>query len=121
MKNRFLQFNIAILVFLFFGCSTSSDGNGNSTTDVVPFAPANLTGNAASTTQINLSWTDNSTNETGFKIERKSGTGIFTVVGTTLIMLQPIPIQDLRQIQHTFIECILIIHQETRLLIQMKK
>ena len=31
MKNRFLQFFIAILVFLFFGCSTSSDGNGNST------------------------------------------------------------------------------------------
>jgi uncharacterized protein (TIGR02145 family) len=83
MKNRFLQFNIAILVVLFFGCSTSSDGNGNSTTDVVPVAPTNLSGNAASTNQINLSWTDNSTNETGFKIERKYGTGIFTVVGTT--------------------------------------
>jgi uncharacterized protein (TIGR02145 family) len=83
MKNRFLQFNIAILVVLFFGCSTSSDGNGNSTTDVLPVAPTNLIGSVISPTQINLSWTDNSTNETGFKIERKSGTGIFTVVGTT--------------------------------------
>ena len=83
MKNRFLQFFIAILIVLFFGCSTSSDGNGNSTTDVVPVAPSNLSGSAVSTSQINLSWTDNSTNETGFKIERKSGTGIFTVVGTT--------------------------------------
>ncbi|MBE9562319.1 MAG: fibronectin type III domain-containing protein, partial [Proteobacteria bacterium] len=33
-------------------------------------APTNLTGSAVSQTQINLSWTDNSTSETGFKIER---------------------------------------------------
>lgn len=70
-------------IALVYSCSTSSDGNGNSTTDVVPVAPTNLSGSAVSTTQINLSWTDNSTNETGFKIERKTGTGIFTVVGTT--------------------------------------
>jgi uncharacterized protein (TIGR02145 family) len=31
MKNTLLQFCISILVVLFFGCSTSSDGNGNST------------------------------------------------------------------------------------------
>ncbi len=83
MKNTLQQFSLTILVVLFFGCSTSSDGNGNSTTDVVPVAPSNLSGSAVSTSQINLSWTDNSTNETGFKIERKTGTGIFTVVGTT--------------------------------------
>ena len=29
MKNRFLQFSIAILVVLFFGCSTSSENNSN--------------------------------------------------------------------------------------------
>jgi uncharacterized protein (TIGR02145 family) len=29
-----------------------------------------------------LSWTDNSTNETGFKIERRTGTGIYAIVGT---------------------------------------
>lgn len=83
MKNRFLQLSIAILVVLFFGCSTSSDGNENSTTDVVPVAPSNLLGTVASTTQINLSWTDNSTNEIGFKIERKTGTGNYIVIGTT--------------------------------------
>ena len=27
MKNRFLQFSIATLVVLFFGCTSSSDGN----------------------------------------------------------------------------------------------
>jgi uncharacterized protein (TIGR02145 family) len=82
MKNRFLQFFIAILVVLFFGCSTSSDGNGNSTTTVVPLAPSNLQGVASSTSQINLSWTDNSTNETGFKIERRTGSANYAVVGT---------------------------------------
>src|SRR5712691_2904403 len=41
----------------------------------VPTAPTNLTATAASTTQINLSWTDNSSNETSFKIERKTGSG----------------------------------------------
>jgi uncharacterized protein (TIGR02145 family) len=82
MKNRFLQFSIAILVVLFFGCSTSSDGNGNSTTTVVPLAPTGLTGTVVSPTQSNLSWTDNSTNETGFKIERRTGSANYAVVGT---------------------------------------
>jgi uncharacterized protein (TIGR02145 family) len=64
-----------------YSCSTSSDGNGNTTAAPVP--PSNLTGTVASSTQINLSWTDNSTNETGFKIERKTGSGTYAVVGTT--------------------------------------
>ena len=70
-------------IALVYSCSTSSDGNGNSTTTVVPIAPSSLTGTVASSTQINLSWTDNSTNETGFKIERKTGTENYAVVGTT--------------------------------------
>lgn len=70
-------------IALVYGCSTSNDGNGNSTTTVVPIAPSNLTGTVVSTTQINLSWTDHSTNETGFKIERKTGSGVYAVVGTT--------------------------------------
>ena len=64
-----------------YSCSTSTDGNGNTT--AVPVPPSNLRGTVASNTQINLSWTDNSTNETGFKIERKTGTGVYAVVGTT--------------------------------------
>ena len=35
-----------------------------------PAAPTNLSATAVSSTQINLSWTDNSNNETGFKVER---------------------------------------------------
>src|SRR6266568_3042522 len=41
----------------------------------VPAAPTNLVATAVSGSQINLSWTDNSTNETSFKIERKTGSG----------------------------------------------
>lgn len=63
-------------------CSTESDSNGNSNTTVVPLPPSDLTGNVASGTQINLSWTDNSTNETGFKIERRTGSSNYAVVGT---------------------------------------
>lgn len=35
--------------------------------------PTDLTATTVSTTRIDLSWTDNSSNETGFKIERKEG------------------------------------------------
>jgi predicted outer membrane repeat protein len=46
--------------------------NSDDTNDTksVPVAPTNLVATAISQTQINLSWTDNSTDETGFKIER---------------------------------------------------
>jgi transcriptional regulator CtsR len=40
-----------------------------------PADPSNLTATAVSSSQINLSWQDNSSNETGFKIERKTGSG----------------------------------------------
>jgi len=40
-----------------------------------PNAPTSLAATAVSTSQINLSWTDNSGNETGFKIERCTGSG----------------------------------------------
>jgi hypothetical protein len=40
-----------------------------------PQAPSNLTAAAASATSVNLNWADNSSGETGFKIERKTGSG----------------------------------------------
>ena len=75
---------IATVLFLvlILSCSTNNDSNGNSNTTVVPVAPTNLAGTAVSPTQIDLSWTDNSTNETGFKIERRTGTGNYVLVGT---------------------------------------
>ena len=54
-------------------------------TQTVPAAPSNLTATAVSTSQINLSWTDNSNNETGFKIERCQGSSCtnFVQIATT--------------------------------------
>jgi hypothetical protein len=47
--------------------------------------PSGLTATAASDTSINLAWTDNSTNETGFFVQRCSGAGCtaFANVGTS--------------------------------------
>jgi predicted phage tail protein len=49
-------------------------------TSTVPAAPSNLTATVVSNSQVNLSWTDNSNNETGFKIERCQGSGCTTFV-----------------------------------------
>ncbi|MCY2952420.1 MAG: fibronectin type III domain-containing protein, partial [Planctomycetota bacterium] len=38
-----------------------------------PAAPSNLTGSVVSFQQINLAWTDNANNETGYSIDRKQG------------------------------------------------
>jgi fibronectin type 3 domain-containing protein len=47
-----------------------------------PLAPTSLGGIAASRTQINLSWIDNATNETGFLVERSTNGSTWTQVGS---------------------------------------
>jgi hypothetical protein len=49
-------------------------------------APSNLTATTVSDVQINLAWTDNSTNEKGFKVKRCQGANCtaFTQIYTTL-------------------------------------
>jgi hypothetical protein len=42
------------------------------TTSTPPAAPSGLAASAISSTQINLSWADNSSDETGFRIERRT-------------------------------------------------
>jgi hypothetical protein len=54
-------------------------GSVSATTDpsgqTVPNPPSGLTATAASSTQVNLSWTDNSSNETGFEVKRATDSG----------------------------------------------
>lgn len=48
----------------------------------VPIAPSNLGATTISTSQINLAWTDNSTNETNFEVQRKTGAGAYVTIAT---------------------------------------
>jgi hypothetical protein len=62
------------------GCSGDGDYAHWVTSDAFvapdePVAPTGLTATTVSTTQINLSWTDNSDNETDFEIQRCTGSG----------------------------------------------
>ncbi|HDQ70543.1 MAG TPA: hypothetical protein ENN19_00415, partial [Chloroflexi bacterium] len=43
-----------------------------------PAAPSNLAAAVVSESQINLTWTDNASDEDGFELQRKTGTGAFT-------------------------------------------
>lgn len=46
-----------------------------------PTAPSSLIGTTLSCSKVQIDWTDNSDNETGFKIERKEGTGAYSQIG----------------------------------------
>ena len=75
--------------YSYYVAATNSDGDSipsneaTATTLNPPNSPTSLAATSVSTSQINLSWNDPSTNETGFRIRRRtSPTGIWTVVGT---------------------------------------
>ena len=65
-----------ILLVLLIGC------NNEDIPEPLPKPPTNLMATVRSTRQIDLTWEDNSNNETGFKIERKSGSESYTLVTT---------------------------------------
>ena len=56
---------------------TDDDSAGNA-----PAAPTNLSAEPLSTTEIQLAWTDASTNETGFRIERRTLSEPYQEIGT---------------------------------------
>ncbi len=47
-----------------------------------PLAPSALSASPISAEQVDLLWTDNSDNETGFRVERKTGAGAFSEIAT---------------------------------------
>ncbi len=62
--------------------------NGNGVTSAKPFTPSNVQATALSYDQIQVTWTDNSSNEAYFKILRASTSGgVYTQVGTVNVNL----------------------------------
>lgn len=55
--------------------SYSNEASATTTATPPPAAPSGLTATASGSGTINVSWVDNSNNETGFKLERKTGSG----------------------------------------------
>lgn len=62
------------------GASAYSNTANATTQQVAPNAPSNLTATAASTSQIDLKWTDNASNETGYQVERSPNGTTFTKI-----------------------------------------
>ncbi len=56
----------------------------SATTAGAPPAPGNLAANAVTSSRIDIQWTDNSSSETGFKIERSTDGVNFTQIATAL-------------------------------------
>ncbi|MCM0059411.1 MAG: hypothetical protein NBV57_01010 [Algoriphagus sp.] len=74
MKLRIL---LPLLCLLFIRCATSGFE------EEIPLPPTELRATVVSTNQVDLSWKDNSTNETAYKIERKTDSGNFSEIGST--------------------------------------
>jgi uncharacterized delta-60 repeat protein len=61
---------------------------------ILPEAPANVTGLKFSSTQINISWADNSNNELGFIIQRAVGSSTNTYADIDTVSLNTISFSD---------------------------
>jgi hypothetical protein len=62
--------------------TTNSSNTGSATVGVAPVAPSNLTATAVSSSQINLTWTDNSAGETGILVQRSTDGTHFTQIAS---------------------------------------
>jgi uncharacterized protein (TIGR02145 family) len=74
-KLRLTQFLLIIILLFIYDCRKKEE---------IPEKPTNLTATIISQTEIDLSWVDNSDNETGFRIERSQNGGTdWTTVSST--------------------------------------
>ncbi|MDD5222961.1 MAG: fibronectin type III domain-containing protein [bacterium] len=73
--TAFIVSTIFVFSFQSAGC-----GGGGGSESSLPIPPTNLQTTAVSSSQVELSWTDNSDNEEGFKIERMVSGGSYALV-----------------------------------------
>jgi hypothetical protein len=62
--------------------SSNDTANQSVSTSIPPAAPSGLTATAAAS-EIDLAWQDNSSNESGFRIERRTGSAAFAQIAMT--------------------------------------
>ena len=72
---------VAAMVYGFLKNGPGTYRGGDNNPPVVT-APSNLSATATAADQASLSWQDNSSDETGFRIERKSGSGAYAQIAT---------------------------------------
>jgi len=66
------------------GYSNEANATTQAPPPTIPAPPSNMSATATSSTTVSLAWTDNSNNETGFKLEGKTGaTGNWTQIALT--------------------------------------
>ena len=75
--------------YIYRVCATNTYGDSDycaetSLSLTAPTAPSNLIVTAANSSTLELTWNDNSSNESGFIIERKTAGGTFNQIATTL-------------------------------------
>jgi uncharacterized protein (TIGR02145 family) len=81
------RFYFLFSMLLFVSCTKNSDNTEpvkNEPITYLPIAPTNLSGSTDTSFKTTLNWVDNSTNEDGFKIERKLQNENYSIIGTTL-------------------------------------
>jgi len=79
MKARLIFLIISLSSLFLLNTCSKEDPKENLS---APIAPSSLAAIAVSTSQINLTWTDNSTNESGFRIERSPDNGSWSEIAT---------------------------------------
>jgi hypothetical protein len=82
LMNRLKQI-LVLVIMLFFVLSISCARDHLPKSKLVPAAPSDLLGDAISDSEIQLSWHDNSDNETGFEIYR--GGPVFNKIATLAV------------------------------------
>jgi len=84
--NMLRGFCLLLLFSLLVSCTKSTDNTepvNNEPITFLPVAPTNLSGSTDTSFKTTLTWVDNSTNEDGFKIERKLQNENYSIIGTT--------------------------------------
>ncbi|MFN5422509.1 MAG: hypothetical protein ACK5AO_04515 [bacterium] len=83
MKKPTLTYYYTVLSILILLSACDKPETASTPTEVIPLSPADLKITGYTDAQVDLSWIDKSTNEKGFKVQRKTETGIFSDIGTT--------------------------------------